>query len=110
LDQTNHLVPFGKSLEFILGKDQLVIELYVENPVAPFDQFRFDLEFLLDSFRQTGGMGQVVSLHAVLDADLHIVNLARKKTKLTPARYPVLAALARKVREGTGRRGRKGRN
>lgn len=110
LDQPDHFVPFGKPFEFILGEDQLAVELHIENSVTSFDQIGFDLEFLLDSFRQTGGMGQIVSLHAVLDADLHMVNLAREETKLTLARYPERDGLARRARERTGRRDRKSGN
>jgi hypothetical protein len=48
----------------------------VEDTAAPFDEIRLDAEMLPDCGRQTGGPGQVVSLAAIGDGQVHAVLLA----------------------------------
>ena len=66
--------------DFVIGReaaglvfrvDPLPVDGDIEDSAAPLDQFRLDSRTLLNCFRQTGGIGQVVSLHAVGDGDLH---------------------------------------
>ncbi len=55
----------------MLRVDQLTVYPYIEDPPSSLDELRIDPGFLLDRGRQTGGLGKVVSLDAVLDADVH---------------------------------------
>jgi hypothetical protein len=64
-------VVLGKSTDVKLVPDLLTIDMDVEHAARSFDQLGVHGVFRLDRFRQTGGLGIVVSLHAVLDADLH---------------------------------------
>lgn len=57
----------------VLGIDQLPIHGDIEDAAAALDQLRLDSRSLLDRVRQTGGVGEVVSLHAVCDRDVHRV-------------------------------------
>ena len=47
------------------------VDMHVEHAAAPFDHFDIHAELSLDRLRQTGGRGIVVSLHTVLDTDVH---------------------------------------
>ena len=59
-------------------EDRLAVEIHLENAVAPFDQLRLDAGALLDTVRQTGGTGQVVSDYAVFDGNSnHVVSPGR---------------------------------
>lgn len=71
LDQVDDLFVLWKAAGLVFGIDQFAVEFHVEDAVAAFDQLRFFRERLLDAGRQTGGLGQVVSHHAILNADLH---------------------------------------
>ena len=59
----------------MFAENHLAVGLDVENAAGTFDHFSIDSEAFLDRIRQTGGLGVVVSLHAVLDADFHSANL-----------------------------------
>jgi hypothetical protein len=61
----------------MLAPDRRVVDLHIENAACALDESGFHREFLLNSFRQTGGMRQIVSLGAVLNRDLHALNLWR---------------------------------
>jgi hypothetical protein len=86
LDQIEHLVALRKTFELVLGKNELAIEFHVEDAVLPLDELRSHLEFLLDTVRQPGGMRQVVSLHAILDADLQIDTSSELESWIVGAR------------------------
>ena len=62
---------FREPADVVLAPDLQVIDVHIEHPTRSFDQLRADVEFLLDRFRQTGGGGEVVSLSAVFDTDVH---------------------------------------
>jgi hypothetical protein len=49
----------------------VVVDSYVEDAAAALDQLALDTVLGLDCGRQTGGLWQVVSLAAVLNADFH---------------------------------------
>ena len=66
-----HLLVLGEPTDLILGEDQFSVGGDIEDAAAAFDELGLDAVGLLDGLRQTGGFGEVVSLHAVLDADLH---------------------------------------
>ncbi len=70
-DGVQHFLVFGESAGVVLAPDARAVHLHVEDPAPSLDQFRLDAELVLDRFRQTGGLGVVVSLHAIGDADLH---------------------------------------
>ena len=61
----------GKSAGLFLGVNQFAVGLDVEDTAGAFDQFRFDIQLFLERIRQTGGLGVIVSHHAVFDADVH---------------------------------------
>lgn len=62
----------GKSITFgLLGEDHLPVNLHVKNTSPTLDQFGLDSVPTLNGIRQTGGMRLIISLSAVLDADLH---------------------------------------
>lgn len=62
---------FGKPPGLVFAVNQLAVRLYVEDAASSLDEPRLDAQFPLDGGPQTGGLGKVVSLHAVGDADLH---------------------------------------
>ena len=53
----------------MFGENHLSVHDDVEDPAAALDEFRFDTGVLLDRIRQTGGLRQVVSLHAIGDGN-----------------------------------------
>lgn len=66
-----HLVVLRETAYFLFVPYLCAVDVHVEHPAAPFDHFDIDAERSLDRLRQTGGRGIVVSLHAVLDTDVH---------------------------------------
>ena len=66
-----NLFVLGEAAGLVLGVDLLPVDDDVEDAAAPLDELRIDADLFLDSGRQTGGLGEVASLHAVLDEDLH---------------------------------------
>jgi len=56
----------------VFAEDQLSIEFHIEDTTSTLDEGGVDAEPVLDLFRQTGGMRQEVSLHAVFDAYVHL--------------------------------------
>ena len=55
----------------VLGVDELIVHLDVEDPAVALLELRVDAVALLQLGRQTGGSGEVVSLGAVGDPDFH---------------------------------------
>ena len=66
-DRRLHFTLFGKSSRGFFGKDEIVIETDLEDPVPTLDQGGLEIELLSQRIRQTGGSGFVVSSHAVFD-------------------------------------------
>jgi hypothetical protein len=56
-DRVNHFIVFRKSAYFFFGKDHLAIGDYIKDAPRSFDQFRVNIQFLLNRIRQTGGFG-----------------------------------------------------
>jgi hypothetical protein len=74
LDFRQNLARFGKPIDFVLGKDELVIDQDIEDAVVSPYQDRLGPDLLLDFGRQTGGPRKVVSASAILDFDLHMAS------------------------------------
>ncbi len=68
---------FRESAGFCLAVDQLAIDFDVEDSSAPLDEFGADAELGLNGVRQTGGLGSVISFHAVFDGNVHVDPLFR---------------------------------
>jgi hypothetical protein len=60
----------GKASCLLLREDELAVQLDVEDAAAALDQRGAGPEPLLQLVRQTGGAGQIVSSHAILDGDV----------------------------------------
>jgi hypothetical protein len=60
----------GKASGLLLREDELAIQLDVEDAAGALDQRGADAEPPLQLVRQTGGAGQVISGHAVLDGNV----------------------------------------
>lgn len=71
LDLIEHFVVLRESSGCLLIPDLRSVDVNVEHPAGPLDHRGVDVELVLNRLRQTGGCGIVVSLHAVLDADVH---------------------------------------
>jgi hypothetical protein len=70
-DLAEHFLGLRKTPRDVLAVDEPAVGLDVKNAAAAFDELSLDSELLVDGVRQTGGLGGVVSLHAVFDGDLH---------------------------------------
>ena len=55
----------GERAGFVFAEEQVVVDFDVEDAAAAADELRSDTEGAFDFGRQTGGAGEVVSLHAV---------------------------------------------
>jgi len=69
---------FRESAGFLLAVDQLTVDFDVEDAPAAFDEFGSDAELRLDRVRQTGGLGRVVSLYAILNRNVHVGPLIKR--------------------------------
>ena len=65
------LIVLGKSADVVFVPNLRVVDVDVEDAAGALDHGRHDVEAFLDRVRQTGGCREVVSLHAVFDADVH---------------------------------------
>jgi hypothetical protein len=65
------LLGLREATGLVLRVDPLAVHDDIEDPVVTFDELWLYAYLVLDEGRQTGGLGQVVSTHAVLDEDLH---------------------------------------
>ena len=71
LNLIQHFVVLREPADVVLAPDLRAVNVDVEYPAGAFNHLRIDAELILDRLRQTGGRGVIVSLHAVLDADVH---------------------------------------
>jgi hypothetical protein len=55
----------------LLVPNLLAIDMYIEHPARTLNQLGIHVELFLDCCRQTGGLGKIVSLRAILDGDGH---------------------------------------
>lgn len=70
-DPIKHLVVLRETAYFLLVPYLRAVDVYVEHAATSLDHLGLYAELALDRLRQTGGRGIVVSLHAVLDTDVH---------------------------------------
>lgn len=75
-DLVDDLVVFGEPARVVFRPDLRAIDVYVEHAPGTFDELGRDAEALFECIRQTGGLGEVVSLAAILDAEFHRVHLS----------------------------------
>jgi len=71
------LILFGKTVHLVLGENELSIDNDVEDAAVPADQLGLDAELFLYSGRQTGGLWEKVSGHAIGYRNLHLTVLTR---------------------------------
>ena len=55
----------------VLTPNLFAVDVNVEHAACAFDQLGIHAELLFDRCRQTGGLGEVISLCAVFDGDHH---------------------------------------
>jgi hypothetical protein len=60
-------------VNFVFAEDRVAIDDDIEDAAFALDQRCIDSGCLFYRFRQTGGLGRVVSLHAIGDRNLHRV-------------------------------------
>ncbi len=70
-DQLRHLSRIREAVDVVLREDGSTVEIDVEDALGARLEFGVDAECILELSRQTGGSGEVVSLRAVGDADVH---------------------------------------
>jgi hypothetical protein len=85
LDLRKNLLVLREPAYVVLAPNLRAVDVNVEDAAGAFDQLRINAELLLDCFRQTGGCRKVVSLHAILDRDVHLGNLLLSEPQ-APAR------------------------
>ena len=66
-EQAQNLLVFGEAAHFVLREYEATVGDDIEDAVVAADEFGFDLQFLFQGGRQTGGLRQVVSTPAVFD-------------------------------------------
>ena len=71
VDQVADFIGAWEAMGLVLGVDELIVHLDVEDPAVALLELRVDAVALLQLGRQTGGSGEVVSLGAVGDPDFH---------------------------------------
>ena len=60
-----------KAGQFFFAEDQVAVDDNLEDSATTLDEADFHTIFFIQVGRQTGGLWKVVSLYAVLDADIH---------------------------------------
>jgi hypothetical protein len=60
----------GKPAGDFLRENQLAIDAHIEHASGTFDEIGLDIELILQSGRQTGSLGKVISFDTIGDADL----------------------------------------
>jgi len=58
-------------VSFLLAENQAAVDFDVKHTTFALHKFSIDAILVLDRSRQTGGLGRVISHHAVGDPDLH---------------------------------------
>ena len=99
LNLVQNLLIFREPPDFLLAPDLLAVHVNIEDAAGAFDELGLDAVGLLDRSRQTGGLGQIVSLRAILDGDGHHEPLFISEP---PARSRGPCVAARRSRSGFG--------
>ena len=74
---------FRKLSGILLGINLPAVDFDVEDPAMTFNQFGIDAVGVPNRIRQTGGFGQVVSLTAVGNPNLHRFDSSVMKTSFS---------------------------
>jgi len=80
VDLLEDLLVTGKPVGRLVGVDDVVVDRHFEDPAEAFLEHCGDAVLLLDGGLQTGGLGEVVSLPAIADLDVHARLLPEKVT------------------------------
>ena len=75
IDGREDLGVLGKTVRLLIVVDALIVDVDEEDAAHAFLEVRDDPVPFLDGGLQTGGLGEVVSLAAVRDLDLHPILL-----------------------------------
>ncbi len=67
---------FGEFAGFVFAVNEDAVDFDIEHAASSLDHFNVDIVGALDCFRQTGGFGFVVSLHAILYRNVHFASPA----------------------------------
>ena len=71
-DQARNLLVLGEPIFALLGEDQTIVDGHFEDTAAGLDQVHLGIRVGLAQLgSQTDRLREVVSLHAILDRDLH---------------------------------------
>ena len=71
LQLAQNFLVFGKSIDLMLREDQATINFHVKNAALALDQFGIDAIGVFNGDRQTGGLGRLVSHHAIGNFNVH---------------------------------------
>ena len=74
LDFFKNLARVREPARFELGENEFTIDFNVEDPVSPGNQLGLNTQTVAQFIRQTGGLGFVVSLRAIVDLNFHGVS------------------------------------
>jgi len=71
VDLGENLLVLGEAIRILVGVGEMIVDRHLEDATDTFLEARGDAVPVLDGGLQTGGLGQVVSLAAVKDLDVH---------------------------------------
>ena len=69
------MLRLGEPAVFGLGKNDLTVHDHIKDPSASGDQGDLLTQSLTHFIRQTGGPGQIISLRAIMNFNLHTIPL-----------------------------------
>ena len=71
-----------ESSDFVFAEYQFAVDFHIEDAAGTFDEFRFDVDRILNCCCQTDSLGRVVSHDAVGDPNFHFDAFFRKRRLL----------------------------
>ena len=80
VDLLEDLLVSRKPVGRLVGVDDVIVDRHLEDPAVAFLEDCGDSVLVLDGGLQTGGLGEVVSLPAISDLDVHARLLPEKFT------------------------------
>jgi hypothetical protein len=87
VDLLEDLLVLGEPVRHLVGVDDVVVDGDFEDAARAFLQRGGDAVLVLDGGLQTGGLGEVVSLPAVLDLDVHPLLLVPEMVRRSPSAF-----------------------
>lgn len=78
VDGREHFFVLGESVELALREDEIAVGNHFKDSATGLDELGVDAVLALEVGRQTGGLGLIVSLNAVLDRNVHRGSPSRK--------------------------------